>query len=67
MRWKLGVVVCVLLLVGPTAAGDEPTTTADKVLEAFALGQTDVPGEPWYFYRANQTDQPTTSSRLIKQ
>ncbi len=35
--------------------------------QAFTLGQSDVPGEPRYYYRAQQTAQPATSSRPIEQ
>ncbi len=35
--------------------------------QAFTLGQSDVPGEPHYFYRADQTAQPATGSRPIEQ
>jgi hypothetical protein len=35
--------------------------------QAFTLGQSDVPGEPRYYYRANQTAAPATSSRPLEQ
>ncbi|MCF8719202.1 hypothetical protein [Nitrospina gracilis] len=35
--------------------------------ESFALGQTDVPGEPEFFYRHNQTTQSTVGHGLLVQ
>lgn len=35
--------------------------------QAFTLGQTAVPGEPEYYYRANQTAQPATSTTAAEQ
>ncbi len=35
--------------------------------QAFTLGQTAVPGEPTYYYRANQTAQPATSTTAAEQ
>lgn len=35
--------------------------------QAHTLGQTDVPGEPTYYYRANLTAAPATSSRPLEQ
>lgn len=35
--------------------------------QAFTLGQTDVPGEPQYYYRADQTAQPATGTTAAEQ